>query len=199
MDAGILSALRKRYRRKQMERTVDLADENIRDMYKIDILAALNWIKRIWEDLPAVFIRNCWTHTCSLEDSSTDIAIGEEALDMKICNNIGVLVPERVPTSLADLLNPVGEDECLQEEDDAGMVADIVGSFMSDTVEEGEENKDHSVLSRLLSAQEQLRALASTKRILAPEFRLHYSFTSPYEGSESCSQHDFIEIKADYD
>ena len=63
MVSGIIAALKKRYRRKKMERAVDLADENISNIYKVDILTAMKWIKRIWEDLPAAVITNCWTHT----------------------------------------------------------------------------------------------------------------------------------------
>ena len=36
-----------------MERAVDLADENVKDIYKIDILTARKRIKGIWEDLHA--------------------------------------------------------------------------------------------------------------------------------------------------
>ena len=169
MDSRIIAALKKRYRHKQMERAVDLADENIKDIYNVDILTTMKWIKWIWEDLPAAVVRNFWTHTGELlRESSEDGAIGERVLDLEISNNIGVLVPGRARMSIADPLNPVGEDECLQEEDDVDMVADIIGSSMDETVEDEEGNEDLSVVGQLLSAQEQLRALASTKRI--PEY-----------------------------
>ena len=130
-----------------MEPAVDLADENIEDFYNIDILTAMKRTKKIWKDLPAAFIRNCWTHTgLVLRESSEDVAISERVLDLEISNNIGFIVPERVRMLVADLLNPMGEDQCLQEEDDVGMVADIVGSFMGETVEDEKENEDLSVV-----------------------------------------------------
>ena len=140
-----------------MERAVDLADENIEDIYKVDILKAMKWIKRIWEDLPAAVIRNCWMHTgLFLRESSEDVAIGERVLDMEISNNIQILVPERASMSVADLLNLVGEDECPQGEDDVGMVVDIVGSSMGETVEDEEGTEYLSVVVQLPFAQEQL-------------------------------------------
>ena len=93
------------------------------------------------------------------------MAVGEGVLDLEISNNISVLVTERVRMFVAGILNPVGEDECLQEEDDVGMVADIVGSLIGETVEDDEGNED-LVVVQLPSAHEQLRALPSTKRIL---------------------------------
>ena len=50
MDASIIAAMKKWYRQKQIERAIDLADDNIKYIYKVDILTAM--IKSIWTELP---------------------------------------------------------------------------------------------------------------------------------------------------
>lgn len=41
INVGVISALKKRYHLEQMERTVDIPDEDVRDIYKIKILSAM--------------------------------------------------------------------------------------------------------------------------------------------------------------
>ena len=118
-----------------------------------------------WKICLQLLYRILDAHRSFVTERSEDVAIGEGA-DLEITNNIRFLLPERVRMSVADLLNPVGEDLSLQEEDDVGIVADIVGSLMRETVEGDEGNEYLSVMVQLPSAQEQLRALASMKRIL---------------------------------
>lgn len=66
LDAGIIAAMKVRYRRRQMERAVDLldvGDMDIYKIYKINILTAMRWLTNIWDDLSAATIRNCWGTT----------------------------------------------------------------------------------------------------------------------------------------
>lgn len=84
-------------------------------------------------------------------------------LTFKFRISIGVTV--RVGMSVADLVSPVGEYDCLQGEYDIGMVGYIFRSSMDETVEDKEGNEYHSVVVQLPPAHEQLRAFASTKRM----------------------------------
>ena len=58
MDAGIIAALKIRYKRYHMESALDKIDINARDVYKGDVLTAIKWFKKAWNELPATVIQN---------------------------------------------------------------------------------------------------------------------------------------------
>lgn len=43
LDAGVIDAMNVKYRLMQLERALDLVDENAADIYKVDILTAMSW------------------------------------------------------------------------------------------------------------------------------------------------------------
>lgn len=46
-----------------MERAVDWVDESVWDIYKVDILTAILWMKQAWNRLPSSMVRKRWDHT----------------------------------------------------------------------------------------------------------------------------------------
>ena len=46
-----------------MERALDNINANINNTYKVEVLTAMTWWKRAWNELPETAIENCWTHT----------------------------------------------------------------------------------------------------------------------------------------
>lgn len=59
MDAGVITLLKVKYHKSQMERAINLIDDNIRGTYKINILSALRLLTRIWLELPHEISENC--------------------------------------------------------------------------------------------------------------------------------------------
>lgn len=54
-----------RYRRCQMDRTVDIIDEEVHahDGYKDDFMNAMRPLSKLWEYFPSETISNCWVDT----------------------------------------------------------------------------------------------------------------------------------------
>ena len=62
-DAGIIAAMKVRYRMFQMERAIDLTETNMKQIYHVDILSAMLAFKNIWKNIQKSTIENCWYHT----------------------------------------------------------------------------------------------------------------------------------------
>lgn len=62
MNGGIISALKVRYRKFEVEHALDNIDMNANDIYKVDFLTAIHWLKRAWKELPEDVIKNCSSH-----------------------------------------------------------------------------------------------------------------------------------------
>ena len=61
-DAGIIASVKRRFRRRQIQRAVDLLDLGITEgVYDIDLKMAIPMIYDIWHRLEGSIIINCWT------------------------------------------------------------------------------------------------------------------------------------------
>ena len=63
MDAGVISALKRSCKRRQMMRVVDLVDKNKSSIYNVDVWTAMDWIKEEWDAIESRKILYCWLHT----------------------------------------------------------------------------------------------------------------------------------------
>ncbi|KAK1942309.1 Tigger transposable element-derived protein 6 [Phytophthora citrophthora] len=64
LDAGIIGALKRRYRRRQLQHALDKEEEGIdRDIYAVDQLLTMKWVKSCWRDIPKDLVLNCFRHT----------------------------------------------------------------------------------------------------------------------------------------
>lgn len=61
-ELGIIASIKLCFRNFQLERALDLMDEDVADIYTVDILTAMKARKRIWGDLSPLIIKNCWRH-----------------------------------------------------------------------------------------------------------------------------------------
>ena len=57
MDAGTIAALKLRYERMHMERALDNTHANIKKIYEVDVLTAITWFKRAWNEPPEAVIK----------------------------------------------------------------------------------------------------------------------------------------------
>lgn len=82
MVAGLISALKTWFRRRQAQHAVD-ADDGVTDttgangtteLYKIDILTAMRRCQDAWESVSPTAIANCWSHAGILLEDVDDLA-----------------------------------------------------------------------------------------------------------------------------
>ena len=52
----------------QLGSALDLIDENIKDIYNLNILAGMMKIKNTWNETDESVIKNCWRHANFLPD-----------------------------------------------------------------------------------------------------------------------------------
>ena len=68
LDAGVIACVKKRYRRRKIQRAVDLIDlGETKNLYDSDVRIAMRDIYDIWCNLDSSIIRNCWSKTCISE------------------------------------------------------------------------------------------------------------------------------------
>lgn len=155
LDAGIIAALKVRYRSQQYEHALDRMDVNLKDIYKVDQLTAMRWVKDIWESLPSSLIFNCWCHTTLIKKpasttestpagrSSATAASGPldpEAEARALQEPLSHLLPratcERI--SVANLVSPPGEADCFESVE----VETLAEKAAARTVHRGEVEED---------------------------------------------------------
>lgn len=64
MDAGIIASFKRRYRHHQLEHALDVEEQGTQaNIYMLDQLTAMKWIKSCWREVPSDAILNCFRHT----------------------------------------------------------------------------------------------------------------------------------------
>eukprot|EP00171_Calliarthron_tuberculosum_P002433 IDg2433t1 len=166
-DAGIIASMKVRYRSFQMERALDLAEEeSVLDIYKVDILSAMLAFKRIWNALSSSSIANCWKHTGLL--GTVAEAGGGVSGHPDGRGDLQALLNQLVPTtsriSISDLLNLDGEDDCIQVATDSNLVEQVIDEGCDQTSEDySDDNAEEAI--PLPSFKKQLGALSLCKRM----------------------------------
>ena len=59
MDAGIIAASKRHYRKSQLQYAVDMIDAGESNRYKIDPLKAMQWSRAIWRNMDSSISANC--------------------------------------------------------------------------------------------------------------------------------------------
>lgn len=63
LDAAIIASMKMQYGRRHMERAVDLSDVGVKDIHKVEILTAMNWMSEVWTEVTNETIPNGWRTT----------------------------------------------------------------------------------------------------------------------------------------
>lgn len=125
-DAGIVAAMKIHYRTFQLERALDLADGETKNVYHVDILPAMLALKKIWNDLSISVIQDCWRHTGNLStERSALLPVIEKAQREHVCSMVAELVPSCNRISKDELLNPAEEEECVQDIADGVVIEEL--------------------------------------------------------------------------
>lgn len=183
MDAGIIRAMKLRYRKLQLERALDLTQEDIcaGNIHRVDILMATQWFKQIWLDLPKQLIAICFKTTDLLgetyESGNTSVPalpcdgdLSNQNIEGDVHRLISTLVPAASLIIIADILSSAEEidfEETLEEDD---YVDNIVQSIQ-ERDDHRDENTSHNLSNdgyiALPPIKEQLKAIAIVKRVTA--------------------------------
>lgn len=88
LDAAIIAALKCRYRRRHIARALDLSELGQSNIYNLDQLHAMKWIRDSWNEIPSAVIYNCWRRTKLLQnreeknDVASSVGNDEQELDL---------------------------------------------------------------------------------------------------------------------
>ncbi|KAG6602842.1 ars binding protein 1 [Phytophthora cinnamomi] len=114
LDAGLITAFKRRYRRYHMLYALDRYEAGRQDVFHVDQLQAMRWVRHCWkQELPEEIVRKCWN---GLEIFSPKLAPEtlaafdslEEEIDKEICDTVSAL----------DILRPLPIDEFVSPRDE---------------------------------------------------------------------------------
>eukprot|EP00171_Calliarthron_tuberculosum_P021547 IDg21547t1 len=152
-------------------RLLDRIFENIesgrKSIYNVDILTAMRWAVKEWDDCPATTIRNCFVH-CTKLGAENGPGLSEDGNREEVQAEIESLFEEYgMPFSrigIEALLNPAEENEQVIEETTfEGLVRDVAGVEEPNDGEDAGESAAGVINAEedgLYSAKEELRVLA---------------------------------------
>ena len=127
LDAGIISAFKRRYRQRQLNYALDFYEQEGKNkMYEVNQLLAMQWSRICWKEIPATVIENCFGHT--------GVVIKEEVLDEEIREALEKL---KISVPIAAVIHPEGEDEVHPAMTDEDIVESVLVS-----IEDEEECKE---------------------------------------------------------
>jgi hypothetical protein len=167
MDAGIISAFKKRYRSFQLGMALDREKNGVKNIYKVDILQAMYWCRDSWTMASPASIKNCWCHTGLLDGIRDVNESSVEELDITVLedNTLEELVKE-----LSD--QPFDLDEYLALDNDLEVhqqftEADIVATYVeNDSGTEDDEVIEIVDQPPVLSLEDKINALQISIEIL---------------------------------
>ena len=109
----------------------------------MDVLAAIQTLRKIWQNLPPDIIENFWKHTKVSPATAQFISplkIPQEKLERNaLQEQISALVSVRARMSVDNFINASGEEECVEEFDEehalfGDMEDDLEGSRSADGI-----------------------------------------------------------------
>lgn len=72
MDALIIAAFKRHYRRFHLQNALDRDEKNEVNLYKVDQLTAMRWCLASWNEISQQAIENCFCHTGMFEAVEDD-------------------------------------------------------------------------------------------------------------------------------
>ena len=119
MNAGIISAFKRHYRKRQLRHAIDMIEDG-KSPYKVDQLMAMYWSAGCWRTMNSLVLTNCWRHSTLLTpidamfiDNDVQIAAKQDSFDVEFTILLQSLcIAESM--SLADYLDIQEEQESHQ-------------------------------------------------------------------------------------
>ncbi|KAE8884281.1 hypothetical protein PF005_g17358 [Phytophthora fragariae] len=114
LDAGLISAFKRRYRRYHMLYALDRYEAGRQDVFHVDQLQAMRWARHCWkQELPEEIVRKCWNGLKIFSPKLAPETLAafdsiEEEIDKEICDSVSAL----------DILRPLPIDEFVSPRDE---------------------------------------------------------------------------------
>ena len=176
MDAGIIMSFKKHYRHLHIKWILNLVEDgkDIKDL-KMDVLQAIQYIIKSWEETTPETIRNCWKHTKILPatiDSAYNVRENNIPTLEELSDSIGALkLSNAMPVD--EFLNN-SEEEIVYEvsDDDNEIIECLVEIFKKQpeaVTEDVEDDKDDSIEPVIISVDEASKGLNIVRAFLLQE------------------------------
>ena len=164
MDAGVIAAVKARYRKMQYAYALDRFDADVNLVYKVDQLSGMRWMRDIWEGLPSQLIYNCWKHTGLLGDVGPPVS--NEDVNVGIMDCLSSLISDcaRSRIRVESLINPEGEEACLQDVDETALATEAANNILGESCNDCEDDGEMNYLQHL-SNSEKLRSIVIAKHL----------------------------------
>jgi hypothetical protein len=119
MDAGIIAAFKKHYRRFHWSHSLDSPRTNS-DAYLVDVLSALRWCTAAWRQITPICISNCFRHSTIMESplSLDDFPEMDENMDAFLIEQLNQLEIAQ-PVAVLAAINPKEENMDLHYDSEA--------------------------------------------------------------------------------
>lgn len=173
LDAGFVHSLKFCYRKRQMQRALDLAVLDNKKIYKVDPLQAMRWLQSEWSAVPVTVVQNCCSHTTKIYcriDVAVNAPMSFYASNFNIDNRREELISLMV--NMVPKERRMGIDNLLNHPSEGNVTEDISEAVLFETVIGGGENDDPSdeeggdLDVQLPSLKEQAKSLAMARLIL---------------------------------
>lgn len=165
LDAGIIAALKVRYRKWQYERALDYMDAKVENIYKVDQLTSMKAMRRMWDDIPASVLKNCWHHT-GLVMGTEEVQRVEDSTVAEVLAAMSELVAPRTQMDIDFITNPEDENNVLEEADDTTLVSGAVAAMTEGEVESEESDAETASYLEGVGYEERLRCIVVVRHLL---------------------------------
>lgn len=170
MDAGIIAAVKKRYRSFQLERALDLEQYGPKKMFHVDVLQAMKWATAAWDLVTIQTIQNCWRHTGVLGDSSVSLQDGvsdieSSSADKELCEKIGRLGLKE-PMSVEELIRTDHCEDVHQIFEGDDIVEHVKLARSGSGVELQDLSEDEVDVEEIVPLSERIHCLRTTIAVL---------------------------------
>lgn len=117
LEVGIVSAFKRRYRKRQMVHALDRHEAGDADIYSVDDMQAMRWCRSAWHDVPKGLVVHCWLNShvfgeMLLPPLTKDDALLDEAENEvdAVLKEISYKLPLKRMMAFKEILSP--PEEC---------------------------------------------------------------------------------------
>ncbi len=168
MDAGIIAAFKRRYRRFQLHDALDKDAEGEADIYHVDQLTAMKWYEAAWKDITPATIANCFRHTglWPKDERARESHAPEHSVESAIDQELAVAIEclhLRHPMTIKYFLNPVEEQQNVHQ---LLTDEDLLALAAPEPPADAEESNEDITVEHVASRKDKLRIIRSTIQLL---------------------------------
>ena len=169
MDAGIIAAFKRRYRKFHLQNAIDREERGETELYKVDQLTAMHWCRAAWDEVSMETIANCFQHTGILGTNQETLPSQADAAEQAVEQELQVCLsqlPLRDPMSVDQLINPPEENRSAHIELTDDEIVALVRESAEAVDDDEEEQREELNQQPRLSKAEKLRGLGVVAELL---------------------------------